>query len=92
MEKAYTVKEIAGIMNCPERTLRKRIENKQLQTCQSKNNPRAPHLIPESFFAEFLSNFPNLPEVKNFKIEHARKFINELRAPYGNSKTSDNKK
>jgi excisionase family DNA binding protein len=82
MENAYTVKEIAEIIGCPDRTIRKRIEEKQLQTFQLKNNPRAPHLIPASALAEFLANYPKLPEVAKFKIEKARKFIAELRVPY----------
>ncbi len=94
METAYTVKELAEIMNCPERTLRKRIEEGQLQTCQSKYNSRAPHYITDTFFAEFLANFPQLPEVKKFKIEKAKKMVAKLyesRPGYGKDAQNDKK-
>jgi hypothetical protein len=83
MENAYTVKELEKILSTPERTLRKRIADGQLQSCQSKYNPKSLHLIPESFIADFLAHNPQLPEVKKYKTEKARSFVNELRKPYG---------
>lgn len=86
MEKTYTVKEIAAILNIAERTVRKRIQEGKLQSCQSKYNPKAPHLVPESFLLEFIANNPDLEESKKFKTEKARSLINEMRSPYNKTK------
>lgn len=82
MEKTYTVREIARLLDIAERTVRKRIEDGKLQSCHSKYNPQAPHLVPESFLYEYIANNPDLDEVKKFKTEKARMLINEMRDPY----------
>ncbi len=83
MEKTYTVKEVAEILQIAERTVRKRIQDGKLQSCRSQYNPQAGYLIPESFLAEFVAHNPTLPECKEFRAEKARSLINEMRLPYG---------
>ncbi len=91
MEKCYNVKEIAQILGIAVRTVRKRIEEKQLQSCLSKYNAKALHLIPESYLYEFIANNPSLPECKKFKIEKYRTLINEMLDPYGNHNNNKEK-